>query len=280
MPDRDVALKTLLRVLLAVLASLPLGATRGSEPSGRSTPNIVSILCDDLGYGDVQCLNPQRGMIPTPHCDRVTAEGRVFTEAHSSASVCSPSRYSILTGRYGWRTRLQAHVLSGNAAPLIARWPRKVKAGSTCDHLVSLTDLMATCADLLGEKLPDDAGEDSISMLPALLGTAEKPAREAVVYHSIHGAFAIQRGRWKLAMCPDSGGWSVPRRRTPEARALPPVQLYDMLEDIGERANQSSTQPEVVAQLTALLENYVAEGRSTPGIRQKNDVDVAIVKAE
>ncbi len=83
-------------------------------------PNIVVILADDLGYGDVQCYNPQRGKIPTPHIDRLATQGMRFTDAHSSSGVCSPSRYALLTGRYHWRTRLQAGIVNTWGAPLIA----------------------------------------------------------------------------------------------------------------------------------------------------------------
>ncbi|MBU6327692.1 MAG: sulfatase-like hydrolase/transferase, partial [Verrucomicrobia bacterium] len=84
-------------------------------------PNIVYILCDDLGYGDVHCLNPDKGKIATPHADKLAAQGIIFTEAHSGSSVCTPTRYGILTGRYAWRTKLQAGVLDGDSPPLIAR---------------------------------------------------------------------------------------------------------------------------------------------------------------
>ncbi len=82
-------------------------------------PNIIYILADDLGYGDVQSLNPKRGKIPTPHMDKVAADGMSFTDAHTTSSVCTPTRYSILTGRYSWRTKLQRHVLDGYGKPLI-----------------------------------------------------------------------------------------------------------------------------------------------------------------
>ena len=81
-------------------------------------PNIVYILCDDLGYGDVKCLNPQ-GKIATPHVDKLAADGMVFTDAHSSSAVCSPTRYGIMTGRYNWRSRLQSGVLGGLSPRLI-----------------------------------------------------------------------------------------------------------------------------------------------------------------
>ena len=80
----------------------------------------IYILADDLGYGDVHCLNPQRGKIKTPHLDRLAAQSMVFTDAHAASSVCSPTRYGVLTGRYAWRTRLQKGVLLNESPPLIA----------------------------------------------------------------------------------------------------------------------------------------------------------------
>jgi arylsulfatase A-like enzyme len=168
----------------------------------------------------------------------------------------------------------------GHRIPLLARWPGRVQGGSTCDQLVSLVDLMATCADILGAKLPANAGEDSVSLLPALLGRATAPLHEAVVFHSINGSFAIRQGRWKLELCPDSGGWSVPKPGSKEAAGLPPIQLYDMNKDVGERANEYQEHPEVVAQLTKLLEQYVAAGRTTPGAPQSNDVTVELRKSK
>lgn len=82
-------------------------------------PNIIFMMCDDLGYGDVSCLNPT-GKIPTPHIDRLAKEGMTYTDAHSGSSVCTPTRYGLLTGRYSWRTRLQKGVVQGFAPCLIA----------------------------------------------------------------------------------------------------------------------------------------------------------------
>jgi arylsulfatase A-like enzyme len=101
-----------------VMATLRLAAA--ADPPAARAPNLVYILCDDLGYGDVHYLNPDRGKIPTPNMDRLGAQGMAFTDCHASSSVCTPSRYSILTGRYCWRTRLQKYVLDGDSPPLIA----------------------------------------------------------------------------------------------------------------------------------------------------------------
>jgi arylsulfatase A-like enzyme len=482
----------------------PFGQSADASAPPPPRPNIVYVICDDLGYGDVQCLNPDRGKIPTPCIDRLASQGMTFTDAHGGSSVCTPTRYGILTGRYCWRTRLQAGVLDGgDAPPLIAegrltvpellrragyrtaavgkwhlgftserdagpagdakdarpkgkgkggagglpagarilggptmrgfdtffgfsnartmaalieddrvaeriepvemlprltgrvratlaglatggkpfflywalnsphtpivpsaawkgksplgaygdfvmqtdaavgealaaidaagladstlvvftsdngcspaagtpglekqghfasgpyrgykadlwdgghripflvRWPGVVRPGSSCRQLVCLTDLMATCADLLGTPLPVDAGEDSVSLLPLLKGE-DRPVREAAVHHSIHGAFAIRQGPWKLELCPGSGGWGKPGDAEARKQGLPAVQLYDLAADPGERNNVQSEHPDVVARMTALLERYVAEGRSTPGAPQRNDTTVEIRKA-
>lgn len=96
-------------------------------------PNIVVILADDLGYGDVSCYNPMRGKISTPHIDRLAAQGMRFTDAHSSSSVCSPSRYTLLTGRYHWRSSLQSGIVDLWGAPLIA--PDRINIASLAREL-------------------------------------------------------------------------------------------------------------------------------------------------
>ena len=166
----------------------------------------------------------------------------------------------------------------GHRIPFIARWPKHIKPNSSSDQLICLSDLFATCAEILGAKLPDNAAEDSVSILPVLESRAEKPVREAIVHHSINGSFSIRQANWKLELCPDSGGWSAPRPNTPAAKNLPPIQLYDMSLDIGEQNNVQAAHPEIVARLTKLLEKYVADGRSTPGASQPNTTPVDMWK--
>ncbi|MDD4873086.1 MAG: arylsulfatase [Kiritimatiellae bacterium] len=495
-------------------------------------PNIIFILCDDLGYGDVHCLNPERGKIPTPNFDKLAEQGMIFTEAHSSSSLCSPSRYGVLTGRYNWRSRLQSGIVGhwgdplidrerltvagllkqngyatacigkwhlgwkwpealrdpklaksktpetgeatdeqksiwkeafslpiaegpttrgfdyyfgtdvpnwppycfiendrtmgipsqflparllknnqasssgpalegwklepilpaladkaceyisrqvkeskpffiympltsphtplavtdewkgksglgqyadfvmetdamigrvieavdksgaagntlifvssdngcapyigvpemeknghypsekrrgykadawdgGHRMPFIVRWPVVVKPGSSCRQMICLTDLMATCSEIVGAKLPDPAGEDSVSILSLIKGE-DKPVRDAVVHHSGSGKFAIRDNKWKLQLCAGSGGgWTSPRDYEAVKAGLPPIQLYDVTQDVGEQKNLQAEHPEVVERLTKLLEKYVADGRSTPGVPQKNDVEIDIWK--
>jgi arylsulfatase A-like enzyme len=108
------------RILLLLFASFitfSCGSKRNEKHSGL--PNIILIMADDMGYGDAGCYNSQ-SLIPTPNIDRLAGEGMLFTDAHSPASVCSPSRYGLLTGRYCWRTRLKSGVLIGyDETPLI-----------------------------------------------------------------------------------------------------------------------------------------------------------------
>jgi len=471
-------------------------------------PNVIFILCDDLGYGDVQCLNPDRGKIPTPQLDELAAQGMVFTDAHTSSSVCTPSRYGLLTGRYSWRTRLQSSVLNGYSPPLIdkdrltvagflrtqgyrtacfgkwhlglsmpttdgkpangkgsnvdwkgilndtpihhgfdcyygisasldmppyiyiendrfvgecttektyyrtgaaqadfeaidvlpeigrktveyiqqqkadqpffayvalnsphtpivpsrewkgksslgdygdfvmqtdavigqmvdavdaaglkentviivssdngcsraagirelekqghypsaqfrgsksdiwdgghrvpfiVRWPGVVKPGSACAQAICLTDLMATCADLVGTALPDTAGEDSVSFLPALNGKPIVSTRAGVIHHSIAGYFAYRQGKWKLLLARGSGGWTSPNEEEAQQADAPDVQLYDMENDPGETTNLYETHPEVAERLLAQLKSDVQRGRSSDGMEAQNDIEEIVL---
>lgn len=518
------------------------GATvRHTGDAKGKSPNILVIYADDLGYGDVQCYNPERGKIPTPNIDRLASQGMRFTDGHSSSGVCSPSRYTLLTGRYHWRTRLQGGIVGAFEGPLIApdrmtigtlakqqgyrtacigkwhlgmdwpitkeqrtllspaknpvdeaskaskkaaaagavateqqvaawreifskpiaggpvtrgfdlyfgtsvpnwppfcfiendhtvgipteflprhmmgnnqasqqgpavkdwklegilpalgdrtiqfikesvsqkepflvfmpltsphtplavnpewkeksglnafadfvmetdavvgrvldaleksgvadntlviftadngcahyvgvkeleakghypsgplrgykadawegghrvaflaRWPGVVKPGSVCNQLVYQADFLRTFADLFGVKLPDNAGEDSFSLMPLLKGE-DKPIRENAVSASINGVPAVRLGTWKYIPAPGSGGWGTGGDQSQ------PVQLYNLAEDLGETKNLAATMPEKVAEMKALLEKLITDGRSTPGVAQKNDVDVKRYPAE
>jgi arylsulfatase A len=502
----------------------------------KNHPNIVVFFVDDMGYGDVSCLNPQ-GKIPTPNFDKLAQEGMVFTDAHSTSAVCSPSRYGLLTGRYNWRTQLQAGIVGhygdplidadrvtvasflkghgyhtgcigkwhlgmgwdfevtpefkpdgdrynskpypgnptidpttharwneafskpttggpttrgfdtyfgvdvpnwppycyiendrtvgipsqylpprllgnnqastpgpampywhfeqllpmwaekaeayiddrakqqepfflylpmtsphtplavnaewigksglnnlyadlvmetdhicgrvldsletngltdntlvlfasdngcahyigtdmmeeqghypsahfrgyksdawdgGHRIPCIARWPGAITPGQRCDELVCLSDLLATCAEIIGDDLPDNAGEDSVSWLPLFKGQ-DGPVRANAVHHSIQGKFAIRDGRWKLVLCPGSGGWAQNDAQA-AAAGLPLVQLYDMEKDPGEQHNLEKKHRGKVKEMVSLLEKIVTAGRSTPGAPQANDTQVDIWK--
>ena len=498
---------------LTFLSCSPLwsAAVVRSTPASIQAPNIIYILADDLGYGDVSCLNPERGKIATPRIDQLAREGMTFTDAHSSSSVCTPTRYSILTGRYNWRTHLQKQVIMGFDPPLIptdrvtvasflkeqgyntacigkwhlglglqtsdgkpmntegltnvawqapitggpvdlgfdtfwgissslnippyvyiennrfiadeiilyktgrkgpkaadfddvqtlplttqktieyiqqqdadtpffayvsltsphtpivptsewkgkssigdygdfvmhtdaiigeivdaldasglgentmvivtsdngtskwcgtdklleqghyfsaefrgskgdlwdgghrvpffVRWPSGVKAGSSSDQLISLNDLIATCAELTDAKLPENAGEDSVSFLPALNGQPIVSSRKGVVHHSFSGHFAYRVGKWKLLLAKSSGGWTVPTEADAASDA-PKAQLYDMEADPGETNNLYASHPEIAERLLRQLKSDVNRGRSTHGTELNNDVkDIVLWKS-
>ena len=98
--------------LLLILWMLPLSAVLAAEK-----PNIVFILADDIGYGDLSCYGAKHAK--TPNLDRLASQGCRFTDAHSPSSVCTPTRYGVLTGRYCWRTRLKSGVGTGYSPALI-----------------------------------------------------------------------------------------------------------------------------------------------------------------
>ncbi len=169
----------------------------------------------------------------------------------------------------------------GHHVPFIARWPGKIPEGTTCDETICHVDLMATLATLLGVTLPQDAGVDSVNILPALLGEKQKaPLREATVHHSGQGKFAIRRGDWVLILAPtgdDNGKRGEPpwfrndRGYTPHTQA---GELFNLATDPTQKNNLYATETAKVHELTTLLERYVTEGRSTPGPKQKNDVEI------
>lgn len=110
---------TYVSVVCNVLLFFPVHCSCAEIRQNTARPNVLVILCDDLGIGDVGCFNPE-SKIATPHLDRLAAEGMRFTDAHTGSAVCSPTRYGLMTGRYAWRTRLQNGVLGGLSPSLIA----------------------------------------------------------------------------------------------------------------------------------------------------------------
>ena len=107
------------RGLLLSLGSMAVLSGCAQQPQEQKKPNIVFIFADDMGYGDVSALN-ENSKIQTTNIDRIASEGVTFTDAHSSSSVSTPSRYSLLTGRYNWRSDLKSGVLMGYNKALIS----------------------------------------------------------------------------------------------------------------------------------------------------------------
>jgi arylsulfatase A-like enzyme len=159
----------------------------------------------------------------------------------------------------------------GHRVAFIARWPGVVKPGSVCGQLVHQADLLATLAEILGTQLPDNAGEDSFSLLPLLQGE-DQPIRQHAVSCAMSGVPALRYGDWKLlAAASGSGGFA---KDQPPIEPATPVLLYNLADDLGETRNLAAEHPERVAEMKALLERLITDGRSTPGAPQQNDVSV------
>jgi arylsulfatase A-like enzyme len=154
----------------------------------------------------------------------------------------------------------------GHRVPWVARWPGKIKAGSSSSEVICQTDLMATVAAVVGHKLPEDAGEDSYNVLPAIMGQElTKPIREATVHHSADGFFAIRQGPWVFIDNPTGDNNKEPDWMKKERGYQPhnhPGELYDLRTDLQERTNLYAERPEIVRSLKELLEKYKRDGRS------------------
>ncbi len=172
----------------------------------------------------------------------------------------------------------------GHRVPFVARWPGQIRPGTVCEQTICHVDLLATVAAILDANLPANAGVDSYSLLPALRGQKfEALLREATVHHSGSGQFAIRRGDWVLISA-HGGDDNGPRPRGGEPdwfkaeRGYPATasgaELYDLRTDLAERHNVIADHPEIVRELSELLEKYVTSGRSTPGEAQQNEVPV------
>ncbi len=169
----------------------------------------------------------------------------------------------------------------GHRVPFIARWPGKITAGTSSNEVICHVDFLATVAALLEKTLPDNTAEDSVSILPVLLGQKlDAPVREATVHHSARGKFAIRRGDWVFIDAPsgdDNGTHGEPQWLKDErgyTQHAHPGELFNLRDDPTQRENRYDEKPELVLELKSLLQKYQQEGRSTPGVPQKNDVEI------
>jgi arylsulfatase A-like enzyme len=158
----------------------------------------------------------------------------------------------------------------GTRGPFIARWPGRIKPGATSDELICLVDMPATFAAIAGQPLPADAAPDSFNVLPALLGEPhDKPIRDHLVMQT-NGTnnLAIRKGPWKFIPGNPGGGYAKAKAKG-EAKgegkaAGPGAQLFNLADDLAETRNVAAEHPEIVKELTALLEDVRAKGRSRP----------------
>ena len=169
-----------------------------------------------------------------------------------------------------WRGMKRDQWEGGHRTPFIVRWPGKVKAGSVGDQLISHTDIMATCAGIVGTTLPNDAAEDSYDMLPALLDQrGDDPVRPYLLQQTSTLALSIRHGSWKYLDHKGSGGNDYVKKKITEyviedTDPDAPGQLYHLANDPGETENLYSRHPEVVEKLKKELELFKSSGRSAP----------------
>lgn len=170
-----------------------------------------------------------------------TWKTRLESYGHDSSGIYREGKRSIYEG--------------GHRVPFLVRWPAEVSAGAVSTRPVCQTDLLATLADLIGAELPPDAGEDSTSFAPVLLGETPSGDRPPMIHHSARGRFAIRDRKWKLVM--------ETRRQKRE--------LYDLSRDPAEQRNVIDAHRQIAQRLTEKITEIIRDGRSTPGPAQAND---------
>ena len=178
--------------------------------------------------------------------------------------ICKHQHYSMgdLRGlkRDAWE--------GGHRVPFVARWPGITGTGTTCEHLTTLGDLMATAADISGISVPKNAAEDSVSIAPLLHGGG--PVRSCAVHHSMKGRFALRQDNWVFIDAPTGGDNEEPDWFRTERSYEPhdyPGELYNLHEDLGQRINRYGEEPERVAQMTTLLRRVQAgSDQSLPNV--------------
>jgi len=208
------------------------------------------------------------GVVMSVTGQKSTAEFLLKLEDDSGGAVSAHYRVAHLEAEQAGhkivgdlRGRKHSIYEGGFRVPFLARWPGKIPARTSCAEIISLADMLATLAGLLGEELPDNAGEDSYDIMAALRGDRmSNPIREAVVVHNAEGVFGIRQGDWKL----------IEARSTPEmrnnqwAKEGATTQLYNLREDPRETTDLSAAQPEITARLLSLLKKCRERGFSRP----------------
>jgi arylsulfatase A len=208
----------------------------------------------------------------------LTANTLVIFTSDNGCSPAADIRFLTAHGHYpsAGRRGYKSDIWDGgHRIPLVVRWPGHIAPNTRTTDFACLGDFMATCADLLGVKLPETEAEDSISFLPVLLGKSTGPGpRDTLAESSIDGSFGIRQGPWKLIFCPGSGGWSNPANPAngkKSSSGTPRFQLYNCETDPAETTNVLDQHPDVVNRLGHLMRDYIINGRSTPGAPQQND---------
>ncbi len=155
----------------------------------------------------------------------------------------------------------------GHRMPFIARWPRRIAAGSVTDQTICFTDLMATCAAISGTDLPAGSAPDSFDVSPVLFGDqpSEEPIRGPIAMASGSGMMMVRDRNWKLIDGLGSGGFSKPTRLQPNAvRGVASGQLYDLANDLAESQNIYEEHPAIVKRLRTTLKSLKQSKQTRP----------------
>lgn len=231
---------------------------------GKSGLNVYGDMVLYLDYlvGTVQDKLKEKGIL----------EDTIFIFA--SDNGCSGvADYPLLTSHghnpsYIFRGKKTAIYEGGHRIPAIISWPGHFESGRECGQMTCLCDLFATFAQMLGEKVPDNAGEDSISLLPAL--HEDKAVRQSVVHSSGDGSFSIRTKDWKLELCRHAGSGMDKAVFEPTTTDEVPYQLYNLTEDIREEHNVAAAHPDICLAMVQELMGIIENGRSTAGAPQEN----------
>lgn len=203
-------------------------------------------------YGDfVQMVDAQVGNFLKGIEDQGIANNTIVIFTSDNGPFWKPDfieRFDHKAASHFRGMKADAHE-GGHRIPFIVRWPGKVEAGSSSNYKTTLTNLMATSAEIVGANLNSNTGEDSQSILPVLLNNKSNIVEEIpIIHHSSKGHFAIRKGDWKLIEKRGSGGFTVPSTIVPE-EGEPMGQLYDLAADPSETKNLYLEKPEIVSQL-------------------------------
>ena len=156
----------------------------------------------------------------------------------------------------------------GHRVPMVVRWPNRVAAGTSSSQMVCLTDVFATCAEIVAADLPANGAQDSFSFLPTLLGKTSDKGATTVVNHSNHGEFAYRDGPWKLV-------FKMSGLNPQQSRGKPTItELYNLDSDVAEQNDLAAKHPEIVKRMTNDLRILIERGTSRVGQQSANDTAV------
>ena len=232
-------------------------------------------------YGDwIHELDRSVGGVLKALDDKGIAQDTLVILSSDNGGVFTPTRDSVQTQAFKAGLKVNAGLRGGKhdvweggfKVPFITRWPAKIPAGTECSDMISLADILATTAAIVGEKLPAaaTAAEDSFNALPAFLGTQDAaPPRDHMFIHSSDGVFAIRKGPWKWIEGIPVSDIKLGARKAHASQFKP--QLYNVKDDPAETTDVSAQNPEVVKELSALVNRYRDGGysRELPPIMEK-----------